>query len=517
MSQEQPQSFPNSVLERIPMRILLTVGIVLLLFGGLVASNVAITTLQWRNSINTVDNQLYAAQKGWASHPGRAMNRLENRGPWGPPSHFFLLLQPSHRDALMVNDSRAVPNLTSVVPDGNIRTVESDGVGGKWRILSYPADFIFDWEARTGPRMEEGIVTVALPLDQAIADTRNLILLQVFIGVAVLIAAGGITWLLVSKSLHPLQEVENAAQDITRGDYNRRVTLQGYDTEVENLGLAFNQMAQKVQETLYYQYESEQAARTSEANMRRFVGDASHELRTPLTAIRGFADAAKMGAVDTETALQHIGDEGVRMQQLVEDLLLLARIDNNRPMELKDIQEVDLSRLLESAVTAASISWPQRTIDLKLTDSAVVAGDETRLRQIVDNLITNALRHAGEDADILVGLRVDDARDNAFITVADNGIGMDQHTLKHVFDRFFRGDDSRARNKGERSEGRGSGLGLAIVKSLAEAHNGTVTVTSNEGEGSQFVVTLPLAQEGPAEAAGPTETDTSAKTGSANS
>lgn len=482
-------------LERVPMRILLTVGIVLLLFGGLVASNVAITTLQWRNSVKTIDNQLYAAQKGWASHPGRAMNRLEKRGPWGPPSHFFLLLQPGNRNALMVNDSRAVPDLTQVVPDGKIRTVESDGVGGKWRILSYPADFIFDWEARSGPRMEEGVVTVALPLEQAIADTRNLILLQVFIGVTVLIAAGGVTWFMVSRSLRPLQEVEYAAQDITRGDYNRRVKLQGYDTEVENLGLAFNQMAQKVQETLYYQYESEQAARASEANMRRFVGDASHELRTPLTAIRGFADAAKMGAVDTDTALQHIGDEGVRMQQLVEDLLLLARIDNNRPMELKEIQEVDLARLLGSAVAAARISWPGRTIDLNTGDSAIVVGDETRLRQIVDNLIVNALRHAGSDASVLVGLRVDDVQDNAFITVADNGVGMDEHTLHHVFDRFFRGDDSRSRNKGERSEGRGSGLGLAIVKSLVEAHHGTVTVTSHLGEGSQFLVTLPLAKE----------------------
>lgn len=495
MTTPSPEGHRIPLVERIPMRVLLTMGITLLLFAGLASSNIVIAGLQWRSGVHTLDGELRAAQKGWASHPGRAMTMLENRGPWGPPSNFFLLLQPEGREPLVVNDSRAFPDLTEVRPDEEVRTVGSLDSGDTWRVLSYPAEFIFDWDSIRGPRMQEGVVTVALPLNQVMSDTRNLILIQILIGVTILMAAGGLTWVLVGRALRPLQEVEAAAQDITWGDYSRRVPLHGYDTEVENLGFAFNKMAQKVQETLYYQFESERAARASEANMRRFVGDASHELRTPLTAILGFTEAANMGAVDTATALQHIGEEGGRMQQLVEDLLLLARIDNNRPMELTQVHEIDLSALLESTVTSARVSWTDRHIDLTINDEAIVVGDENRLRQVLNNLLTNAVDHAGDGAEISVGLRVDEAGENAFITVADNGVGMDEDTLQHVFERFYRGDDSRARNSGERSSGRGSGLGLAIVKSLVEAHGGTVTVTSHVGEGSQFVVTLPLAQE----------------------
>ena len=199
-------------------------------------------------------------------------------------------------------------------------------------------------------------------------------------------------------------------------------------------------MASQVQNTFAERAASENRARLNESSMRRFVGDASHELRTPLTAVRGFADAAQMGAIDTATALDRISEESSRMQVLVEDLLLLARIDNDRPFDLSDITEVDLGTLLTNAVDAARVSWPDREISLLLPEDGIVVGDETRLRQVVDNLITNALRHAGADAQVRVGLRIDHDHDNALIMVSDNGVGIDAETTAHVFDRFFRGD-----------------------------------------------------------------------------
>jgi len=225
--------------------------------------------------------------------------------------------------------------------------------------------------------------------------------------------------------------------------------------------------------------------------MRRFITDASHELRTPLTTIRGFAELYRQGAAkDVEMLMSRIESESRRMGLLVEDLLLLARLDAQRPLEHR---RVDLLALATDAVHDAQSIAPQRTITMEVFDgpgTPEVLGDEARLRQVLGNLVANALQHTPETARITV--RVGTADDDAVLEVADRGPGMTQEDAQRVFERFYRTDSSRARASG------GTGLGLSIVDSLVYAHGGQVTVTTAPGQGCCFRVTLPRIADVPA-------------------
>jgi signal transduction histidine kinase len=231
--------------------------------------------------------------------------------------------------------------------------------------------------------------------------------------------------------------------------------------------------------------------------MRRFVADASHELRTPLTSIRGFAELYRQGAVgtpeETRRLMQRIEAEGARMGLLVEDLLMLARLDQQRPLS---ITPVDLAELAGDAVHDARAVQPDRPIALhlddSLTDVPVVLGDEGRLRQVVGNLVTNALTHTPPDTRVTVTLAEEaEHPDMVVLRVADRGPGLAPEDAARVFERFYRADASRTRE-----EGGGTGLGLAIVASLVAAHGGSVDVVTGHGEGATFVVRLP--RSGPA-------------------
>ena len=373
-----PQHERVPLVARLPLRVSLTIGCLILLFIGIVASNVFVATAQWNTSMNALATDLKDARYGWAAHPGAlalaqygagdTMHDLRNghnhdddvdvddNVATTPPSHFFLSLTFPDGDTEIYNDNRALPDVSSLPVDNAIHAVKSEGPGPTWRAIRYPVDLIVGWDSPAGPRIVPGVATLALPMDAARNSLRRLITLQVLVGLIILTLAGGLSWLLVNSALAPLQKVEDAAVDIATGDYSRRVPLTGYNTEVESLGYAFNRMALQVQNTFAERASSENRARLNESSMRRFVGDASHELRTPLTAVRGFADAAQMGAIDTDTALERISEESSRMQVLVEDLLLLARIDNDRPFDLSDITEVDLGTLLTNAVDAARVS-----------------------------------------------------------------------------------------------------------------------------------------------------------------
>jgi len=229
--------------------------------------------------------------------------------------------------------------------------------------------------------------------------------------------------------------------------------------------------------------------------MRRFVADASHELRTPLTSIRGFAELFRQdGAADLATAshlLRRIEDEAARMGLLVDDLLLLARLDQQRPLRRRPVDVLDLAA---GAVLDAQLLAPDREIDLiRLDDSdapLVVTGDEARLRQVIGNLVANALRHTppGTPFRIAVGRSPrPDGHDEIVIEVADEGPGLTPEQAERVFERFYRADPARSRASG------GTGLGLSIAAALVEAHNGTIGVTSTPGEGATFQVRLPAA------------------------
>ena len=251
-------------------------------------------------------------------------------------------------------------------------------------------------------------------------------------------------------------------------------------------------MLAQIQEALASSESSAEKARTSEERMRRFITDASHELRTPLTTIRGFAELYRQGAArDVSMLLSRIESEASRMGLLVDDLLLLARLDVHRPLEH---DRVDLLALSSDAVHDAQAMDPSRTITLEVFDgpgTPEVLGDEPRIRQVLSNLVANALQHTPDTADVT--LRVGTVADNAVIEVVDKGPGMSAHDASRVFERFYRTDSSRARASG------GTGLGLSIVDSLVRAHGGRVGVTTAPGEGCCFQVTLPRVSDVPAQ------------------
>jgi two-component system OmpR family sensor kinase len=271
-----------------------------------------------------------------------------------------------------------------------------------------------------------------------------------------------------------LEQVEETAEAIASGDLSARLPAARPNTEVGRLTTSLNTMLGRIEESF--------AARVnSENKLRRFVADASHELRTPLTAIRGFAELHRQGAVvgeeKTKELVGRIEKESVRMSSLVEDLLLLARLDQSR--ELAE-DPVDLNALLIEVVASAKAAGPNHLIDLSLPSAEVfILGDSQRVHQVVANLLANASTHTPNGSQIKVVL--EQGVSETIISVSDNGPGLSQSDQERIFERFFRADPSRARNSGE-----GSGLGLSIVDAVMNAHGGYVSVQSKLGEGATF-------------------------------
>jgi two-component system OmpR family sensor kinase len=344
-------------------------------------------------------------------------------------------------------------------------------------------------------------VAVATSLSDVDNTLSRLEILEGAIGLGVLILLAGIGYFAVRHSLKPLMDVEQTAEAIAAGDLTRRVPEGDPRTEVGGLSIALNTMLSQIEAAFRSREasadearESENRARQSENRMRRFITDASHELRTPLTSIRGFAELYRLGAVNEagiERVMARIEDESKRMGLLVEDLLLLARLDQQRPLQ-RDL--VDVLTIASDAVHDALILAPDRDFSLVVNSSEplIVVGDDARLRQVVGNLVTNAVTHTAAPASISV--RVASTPDaNVTIDVTDTGQGLSEEDAQRVFERFYRVDESRSRIVG------GSGLGLSIVAALVAAHGGTVEVVTAPGQGSTFRVTLPLAAEAVAE------------------
>jgi two-component system OmpR family sensor kinase len=298
------------------------------------------------------------------------------------------------------------------------------------------------------------------------------------------------TWT-VSRSFRPLARVERTAAAIAAGDLSRRVDVENPATEVGRLGGSLNAMLSHI--------ESAFAARlASEERMRRFAADASHELRTPLVTIRGFSELYRQGALtkdeDVAMAMGRIESEAKRMGSMVEDLLLLARLDEQRPLQQKP---VDLLLLANDAVVDTQASDRDRTISLTGLDGgppspAPMLGDEAKLRQVVGNLMGNALRYtpAGTPIELAVGVRTGEAGQRfSVIEVRDHGAGIPEDEASRIFERFYRADTSRTRETG------GSGLGLAIVAAIVGSHSGSVRMVPTDGGGATMVVSLPFRDE----------------------
>ena len=330
-----------------------------------------------------------------------------------------------------------------------------------------------------------GTLVVTLPLREVHQTLGRLVAVEAVVTVAVLVGLGVLARWVVRIGLRPLEEIGDTARAIAGGDLSRRVDRAEPETEVGRLGAALNVMLGQIEEAF-----SER--RDSEDRLRRFVADASHELRTPLTSIRGYAELFRQGAAerpeDLAVAMRRIEEEAARMGVLVDDLLLLARLDQGRPLERAP---VDLVEVASDAVSDARAVAPARVITFDHDGPVVVEGDEGRLRQVVANLLDNAHLHTPADAPVHVRVATDHAHHTAVLEVADEGEGMEKETAARVFERFFRGDASRNRSKG------GSGLGLSIVAAIAEAHGGSASVDSAVGQGTTFRVAVPLVDAAP--------------------
>lgn len=316
-------------------------------------------------------------------------------------------------------------------------------------------------------------------LDAALGRAR---LIQVAGSATVVVALAAMGWWVLRLGVGPLVAAASTADQIAAGDLTRRVERTDDRTEAGRLGQAFNTMVDEIEDAFERQ-------RRSEERVRRFAADASHELRTPLTSIRGYAELWDAGGLrDPEQlaeAMRRLGQEANRMGALVEDLMLLARLDEHRPL---DRQPVRLDELVDDAVNDARAVDPDRPIEVTV-EPAVVTGDEDALRQVIANLLTNARVHTPEGTPVDVEVSIDDRW--ARLTVSDAGPGMDDTAAAQVFERFFRADRSRARKQGSG----GSGLGLSIVQSVAEAHGGQASVRTAPGAGFAVTVALPTDPE----------------------
>ncbi|WP_433382419.1 HAMP domain-containing sensor histidine kinase [Streptosporangium sp. CA-115845] len=345
------------------------------------------------------------------------------------------------------------------------------------------------WRARAVPLTGGGNLVVAVDMAEVRQIVGQLALVELLGGGGLMLMLAGAGILIIRRSLRPLEEIERTAEAIAAGDLSRRVPDADPRTEVGRLGRSLNGMLAQIEAAFRARSESESSARRSEERMRRFVADASHELRTPLTSIRGFAEFYRQGpGIDAAPLMRRVESEAVRMGLLVDDLLMLARMDQQRPLVMRP---VDLLAIAADAVHDARILVPEREVTLSVDGSAlIVSGDEVRLRQVVGNLMTNALTHTPERTPVRVALSADDGM--AVIEVADEGPGLTSEQCERVFERFYRVDSARGRRAPEDG---GSGLGLAIVAAMVEAHGGSVAVDSELGKGATFRVLLPLAPE----------------------
>ncbi len=325
---------------------------------------------------------------------------------------------------------------------------------------------------------------VALPLGDVSSTLSRLRWIELAVtGAVVALAVLAGLWL-VRLSFRPLDDIAETAGAIAKGELDRRIPGTEPRTEVGRLGIALNAMLARIEAAF-----AERKA--SEERLRRFVADASHELRTPLTSIRGYAELFRRGAdrrpEDLAKAMHRIEDEATRMGVLVDDLLLLARLDQGRPL---DREPVDLVAVVGQAVDAAHVVEPDRPLSLAVDAPVTVVGDPRRLRQVVDNLLANVRTHTppGCPATVTVGSE----NGNAVLEVADEGPGIDPVAAERVFERFYRADASRSRDNG------GVGLGLSIVAAITDAHGGRVRAVSRDGGGASFLVELPRRGPDPA-------------------
>jgi two-component system OmpR family sensor kinase len=465
------------------LRARLTITAVVLVAAGLLAANLA--TYRYLSSflLRRVDEQLVLARP-FAAEALLPGGTFFGEGPAElliPPGTYAEYRNASGdvlRSTSFGFERLPTPDLPAVLPLTPPRSLESvltvdasDGGRFRYRVLA------------TGLRRIGGTLVVAIPLTEVDHTLKRLVFGEVVVSLVVLGVVAALALWLVRVGLRPLSGIGHTAGAIAAGDLSRRVEPANDRTEVGRLGLALNAMLAQI-ETAF------EERRASEERLRRFVADASHELRTPLTSIRGYAELFHRGAKsrpkDLGKTMQRIEAESARMGVLVDDLLLLARLDQGRPLERED---VDLSRVVTEAVESARAIDPDRPIEIVADVPAHVLGDEARLRQVLDNLLDNVRVHTSAGTPVRVA--VESAADEVVLSVTDEGPGLSAEVADRAFERFYRGDPARSRETG------GAGLGLSIVSAIVEAHGGSVSAAPGpEGSGTRIEVRLPALPEG---------------------
>jgi len=320
-----------------------------------------------------------------------------------------------------------------------------------------------------------GSVIVAQSLSDFDKTTHQISVVFLIIGGIVLLFIAFASRQVIKLSMKPLKKIEETAEQIAAGDLSARLENFEPDTEVGRLSTSLNIMLSRIEDSFAARAESEN-------KLRRFVADASHELRTPLTSIRGFAELHRQGAVPegekTRELISRIEKESMRMGSLVEDLLMLARMDQSRELVMAD---VDLSHLVQEAVSSATAAGPDHPITSDIAVDIHTQGDADKIYQVITNLLANARAHTPVGTAIHVATYSN--KDGSYVTVADKGPGLTAQDQMHIFERFYRVDTSR-----QRSSNDGSGLGLSIVDEVMKAHGGTVSVASEPGNGATFTL-----------------------------
>jgi two-component system OmpR family sensor kinase len=472
------------------LRTRLVLSLVATLAVALVIAGVALVGLTRQSLLDRVDQELLTL----ASTADR-LGPLQDLTGGGEAGRRLAVMRLDRRGNIQrsfpsgfSNDPDPLPDLP-VYPGG----IPAEAYG---RTETRPAqDGSLDYRVVMGRGRGGVTIAVAAPLDGVEDVTAALARTLLLVGGLAMLALAAIAFVIIRRSLLPLERLERTAQEITAGDLSHRVGIPHDQSEVGRVGTAFDAMLDQIEDSFATQRAALEAKAQSEERMRRFVADASHELRTPLTAVRGYADLYRAGGLsdpaELESAMARIGTEGRRMGLLVDDLLLLARLDQGRPLRT---DPVDLSRVARETVADSRATHPGRPLVDAIEDGVTVSGDDDRIRQVVGNLLANVQVHTPPATPVEVVLRraagpgaaEPGGHDAAELRVVDHGPGIDPAHGSRVFDRFYRADPARARDRG------GSGLGLSIVASIVAALGGRIWHEATPGGGATFVIRLPL-------------------------
>jgi two-component system, OmpR family, sensor kinase len=547
--------------QRTPLRVKLITAVLALVIMALAAISVASVVMLRSYVETRQDSALQSAFSQYANQPTRdgeanvpSYGRPGESQPIVPGYAYsyaeliFALQEPGRQISLYPNftgpgssgqaatSQAALPSLPTgadwaSAPSGALISVAARSGPDTWRVIAETQTYPVVNTTTNAVTNEKLTLVIGVDLGNLSAMTTRLVLFDLIVGGAIVVVLAVVAIGLVRTNLRPLDDIELTAGQIAAGHLYHRVPEGDPRTEVGSLGRSLNAMLAQIETAFGKQQQSERAAHESEERMRRFVADASHELRTPLTTIRGFAahyrqrggvsaappakteSASQTGAgspapatsssgggglsaAEVNHLMSRVEAEATRMGLLVEDLLTLARLDQQRPVTKAP---VDLLTVAVDAVQDARIVSPGRPIDLVVAPGTafLVEGDEPRLRQVLANLVNNALTHTPAGTPVRVkisrgSLGPDGAADEApavVLDVEDDGPGMTADQAKRVFERFYRADAARNRASG------GTGLGLAIVAGLVNAHGGTVSVRTEPGQGADFQVKLPLSPD----------------------